>query len=148
MSAEKMNPSLPPRPVAEFRTTHWSVVLTASDEDSPEATSALEILCRAYWYPLYAYVRRKGHGPNEAQDLTQEFFARLLERKFLKAVQQERGKFRWFLLSAMKRFLANEWRKDHAIKRGSGHAVFSLDEIDAEGRYRLEPADHATPEKL
>jgi RNA polymerase sigma-70 factor (ECF subfamily) len=131
-----------------FATTHWSVVLAARDEDSPRAGAALETLCRAYWYPLYAYVRRKGHGPEEAQDLTQEFFARLLERNFLQAVQQERGKFRWFLLSAMKRFLANEWHKDHAAKRGGRHVVLSLDETVAEGRFQLEPADPLTPEKL
>lgn len=106
MSAENAKPSFT-TPAAEFRTTHWSVVLTARAEDSPEAASALETLCHTYWYPLYAYVRRKGHNPDDARDLTQEFFARLLERNFLKAVQQERGKFRWFLLSAMKRFLAN-----------------------------------------
>ena len=131
-----------------FTTTHWSVILAARAEDSPKAADALAQLCQTYWYPLYAYIRRRGHEPPDAQDLTQEFFARLLERNFLKAVKQERGKFRWFLLSAVKRFLANEWNRENAAKRGGGQSIVSLDEQTAEGRYRLEIADDATPEKL
>ena len=138
---------LPVEASAQFCTTHWSVVLTAREEGSPRAAAALEALCRTYWYPLYAYVRRHGHEPWDAQDLTQEFFAQLLERNFLKAVQQERGKFRWFLLCTMQRFLAREWNRAHAAKRGGGCNFISLDET-AEGRYRLEIADDATPEKL
>lgn len=134
-------------PVA-FPTTHWSVVLSAGEEDSAQATEALGRLCQTYWYPLYAYVRRRGYAVHDAQDLTQEFFARLLEKNFLNAVRQERGKFRWFLLSALKRFLANEWNHDRAAKRGGSHNLLSLDEETAEGRYRLEIADHLTPEKL
>src|SRR5262245_28274842 len=95
-----------------FPTTHWSVVLTAREE-SPRAADALAQLCEVYWYPVYAYIRRRGHGPHDAQDLTQEFFAQLLKKNFLKAVRQERGKFRWFLLSGIKRFLANEWNREH-----------------------------------
>jgi RNA polymerase sigma-70 factor (ECF subfamily) len=131
-----------------FVTTHWSVVLAAQDEESPGATDALAQLCQTYWYPLYAYIRRRGHEPHDAQDLTQEFFAQLLEKNILKAVQQERGKFRWFLLSAVKRFLANEWHRAQAAKRGGGQNLVSLDEETAEGRYRYEVADHSSPEKL
>lgn len=135
-------------PDAQFRTTHWSAVLAAREEDSPRADDALAQLCRTYWYPLYAYVRRRGHTPHDAQDLTQEFFARLLEKRMLSAVRRERGKFRWFLLSAMKRFLANDWNREHAAKRGGGQSVVSLDEQTAENRYRFEIADDATPEIL
>jgi DNA-directed RNA polymerase specialized sigma24 family protein len=131
-----------------FTTTHWSVVLAAREEDSPQAADALARLCRTYWYPLYAYVRRRGREPHDAQDLTQEFFARLLEKNFLAAVRQERGKFRWFLLSALKCFLANEWNREHADKRGGGQGIVSLDEETAEGRYRYEIPDHSTPDKL
>ena len=145
-------PVQPPRPpdndAARFATTHWSVVLAAREQDSPRAADALTSLCRTYWYPLYAYIRRHGHAPQDAQDLTQEFFARLLEKNFLAAVRQERGKFRWFLLSALKRFLANEWNREHAAKRGGRRTIVSLDEETAEGRYRYEVADHATPDKL
>jgi RNA polymerase sigma factor (sigma-70 family) len=133
---------------AQFTTTHWSIVWAARDEDSRQAANALAQLCQTYWYPLYAYVRRRGHDPHDAQDLTQEFFARLLERNFLKAVQRERGKFRWFLLSAVKRFLANEWNREHAAKRGGYQSLISLDEQTVEGRYRLEIVDSVTPEKL
>ena len=133
---------------AQFRTTHWSVVLEAREAESPHAIHALEALCRTYWYPLYAYVRRRGHASHAAQDLTQEFFARLVERNILTAVRQERGKFRWFLLSALQRFLANEWNRGHAAKRGGRQIIVSLDEKVAEGRYRFEAVDHATPETL
>lgn len=136
------------KPADWFVTTHWSVVLAARDEESPRATDALAQLCHSYWYPLYAYIRRRGHEPHDAQDLTQEFFARLLEKNILKAVQQERGKFRWFLLSAVKRFLANEWNREHAAKRGGGQSIVSLDEETAEGRYRYEVVDHTGPDKL
>ena len=131
-----------------FVTTHWSVVLAARENDSPRAARALAQLCRVYWYPLYAYIRRRGHDAHAAQDLTQEFFARLLRQDILKAVQQERGKFRWFLLSAAKRFLANEWNRDHALKRGGGQTLLSLDEETAEGRYRHEIPDDSSPDKL
>lgn len=135
-------------PEAQFRTTHWSVVLAAHGEGSPGGEEAMAKLCCAYWYPLYAYVRRRGYTPHDAQDLTQEFFARLLEKQVLSAVRRERGKFRWFLLSALKRFLANEWNREHAAKRGGGRVVLSLDEQTAENRYRFEIADDSTPERL
>ena len=91
-----------------FLTTHWSVVLAAKDKSSPESVAALEVLCRTYWYPLYAFVRHQGHSPSDAQDLTQEFFARLLAKEFLRAADREKGRFRTFLRVALRRFLANE----------------------------------------
>lgn len=131
-----------------FATTHWSMVIAAGDASSPHAQGALEALCRAYWYPLYAYVRRKGYTSQDAQDLTQEFFARLLKRNYLTAADRNRGRFRSFLLGSLEHFLAREWTKAHAQKRGGGHHLFSLDELDAEGRYQLEPAHELTAEKM
>ena len=130
-----------------FTTTHWSVVLSAREHDSPQAAAALEKLCRTYWYPLYAYVRRQGHDEPSAKDLTQEFFFRLLQKNRLNQVQREKGRFRSFLLASLKNFLADEWDKAQAQKRGGGQALLSLDNT-AEGRYRLEPADNLTPDKL
>jgi RNA polymerase sigma-70 factor (ECF subfamily) len=133
---------------AVFTTTHWSVVLQAGQTDSQNAPEALGRLCRTYWYPLYAYLRRKGHNADDAQDLTQEFFARLLARNYLSAADRSKGKFRSFLLGAVDHFLAKEWRRAHAQKRGGGQHVLSLDEMDAEKRYLLEPADELTPAKI
>jgi RNA polymerase sigma-70 factor (ECF subfamily) len=130
-----------------FATTHWSVVLAAGAGQSPGAQAALAKLCGAYWYPLYAYVRREGYAAHDAQDLTQEFFARLLAKDFLRSVGQEKGRFRSFLLVALKRFLVNEWQRTHAAKRGGGKCV-PLDEVTAENRYHLEPVDEMTAEKL
>jgi RNA polymerase sigma-70 factor (ECF subfamily) len=129
-----------------FGTTLWTVVLAAGNPEHPETTSALDRLCRTYWYPVYAYVRRKGRSAAEAEDLTQEFFSRLLARDFPGGVSREGGKFRSYLLRSLDRFLVNEWRRDNAVKRGGGVATFSLDGVDAEARYGLEPADPATPE--
>ena len=131
-----------------FATTHWSVVLTAQRHDSTRAHAALSNLCQTYWYPLYAFVRRQGHGAHDAQDLTQEFFARLLEKNYLAVADRERGKFRSFLLASLKHFLANEWNRAQAAKRGGGQVIASLNETDAEGRYALEPADTVTAEKI
>ena len=117
----------------EFLTTRWSVVLAANGE-STTAQVALGKLCHAYWYPLYAYVRRQGQSPHDAQDLTQEFFSRLLAKGWLAGVDRERGRFRSWLLASMKHFLANEWDKSCTQKRGGGAALFSLDEISAEER--------------
>jgi DNA-directed RNA polymerase specialized sigma24 family protein len=128
-----------PGTAAQFATTHWSVVLSAGASNSPEANMALEILCRAYWYPLYAYVRRKGYDAPDAQDLTQEFFARLLARNYLNVADRNRGKFRSFLVGSLEHFLAREWTRAHAQKRGGGQSLFSLDETDAENRYLREP---------
>ena len=131
-----------------FRTTHWSVVLAARDAQSPRAHEALEKLCRAYWYPLYAYVRRQGQGAAEAQDLTQEFFSRLLADETLTRVDPARGKFRSFLLATMNHLMANEWDRAQAQKRGGGCTHFSLDAVAAEDRYQLEPLDVESPDKL
>jgi RNA polymerase sigma factor (sigma-70 family) len=122
--------------------------VSAAQADSPQAAEALEALCRAYWYPLYAYVRRSGHSSWEAEDLTQEFFARLLERGFPVGISPDGGKFRSYLLAAMKNFLVNEWHSRRAAKRGGGKVPISLDELGAEQRYQSEPADETTPEKL
>ena len=131
-----------------FSTTHWSIVVAAGGPDSPQAAEALEQLCRTYWYPLYAYVCRSGHSPEDAQDLTQEFFARLLARHYLAAVHPERGKFRWFLLSAVKRFLINE--REHALtaRRGGTHPHLPFDGERAAERYRLDAADLCSPDRL
>lgn len=129
-------------------TTHWSVIRDAGHGTQTTAARALEELCRAYWYPLYAYVRRRGHSETDACDLTQEFFCRLLQGDWLRDLQPERGRFRCFLLAAMNHFLANERRRGQAIKRGGGCPLFSLDEQDAEGRYLLEPAHEQSPERL
>src|SRR5262249_37586686 len=133
--------------VREFTTTHWSVVLSAGDPESPQAADALEQLCRAYWYPLYAYVRRDGSKPADAEDLTQAFFARFLEKDYLADVRREKGRFRSFLLASLKHFLADERDRSRAIKRGRGRTMLSLDAQDAEGRYLLEPRDELTAEK-
>jgi len=106
-----------------FATTHWSVVLAAADPEAPEAAAALEQLCRTYWYPLYAYVRRRGYSPEDAQDLTQEFFWRLVDRKWLPQADRQKGRFRSFCLAAMNHFLANEWDRAKAVKRG-GRVLF------------------------
>jgi len=131
-----------------FATTHWSVVLAAADEETPESTAALERLCRTYWYPLYAYVRREGHGAVEAQDLTQEFFARLLARNSLTEVAPQKGKFRSFLLAAMRHFLSDQRDRACAAKRGGGVEVLSLDAPEAEERYRLEPVERLDAVKI
>jgi RNA polymerase sigma factor (sigma-70 family) len=133
-----------------FVTTQWSVVLAATRSDTTRAQTALEKLCRTYWYPLYAYVRRRGHPAADAQDLTQAFFARLLERHWLNAADRDRGHFRTFLLMTMSRFLSDEWDKARAQKRGGGmmHVPAQLDTVGAENRYGCEPADDRTPEQI
>jgi RNA polymerase sigma-70 factor (ECF subfamily) len=131
-----------------FSTTHWSVVLAATDTDSPGAQQALEQLCRTYWYPLYCFVRRHGHSPSDAEDLTQAFFAHLLERGTLKRVTREKGRFRSFLLASLKYFLADQWDKGRALKRGGGRALVSLDAEGTEERYQRECADELTAERL
>jgi len=127
----------PAAPQTLFVTTRWSVVLAAQDRSSPDSAAALDMLCRAYWYPLYAYVRGTGRAPDDAQDLTQEFFARLLARDWLRVVLPEKGRFRTFLLVAMKRFLTNEWHRGMRQKRGGGQQLLSLD--TAETRFAAEP---------
>jgi RNA polymerase sigma factor (sigma-70 family) len=123
-----------------FVTTRWSVVLSAQEKNSGQAATALEALCRTYWYPLYAYVRRFGRSAPDAQDLTQEFFARLLEKDYLRAADRTKGRFRTFLLVALKRFLANEWDRAQAAKRGGGNVAVPFDTAFAESRYAMDSA--------
>lgn len=131
-----------------FRSTHWSLVELAGDADSPQATAALEKLCRTYWLPLYSYIRRQGYGPHDAQDLAQGFFARLLRMNSLASVGPQKGKFRTFLLAALNHFLSDERDHARAEKRGGGKTLISLDETSAEKRYLEVPAPDLTPEKL
>ncbi len=131
-----------------FATTRWTVVLAAGRADSPESTTALETLCRTYWYPLYAFARRQGHAPPDAEDVTQSFFARFLERNYLEGLSSERGRFRAFLLACFKHFLANEWDRSSRLKRGGDREFISLEAQSAETRYLEEPADHLSPDRV
>ncbi len=131
-----------------FATTRWSLVAEAGGAASPECRAALATLCELYWYPLYAFVRRKGYQAAEAQDLTQAFFAELLEKERLQLADPQRGRFRSFLLGALNHFLANQRRAAAAQKRGGGHNVLSIDFDDGETRYQREPVDATTPEKI
>jgi RNA polymerase sigma-70 factor (ECF subfamily) len=140
--------SSPGQHAVQFTTTHWSVVLAAGQVASAQSDLALAKLCEMYWYPLYAYVRRRGYGPEDAQDLTQSFFARLLQKNYVQQADQQRGKFRTFLLSALSHFLADEWDRAHRLKRGGEQIFVSFDAAAAEERYRLEPADLQDPAKL
>jgi RNA polymerase sigma factor (sigma-70 family) len=129
-----------------FATTHWSVVLAAGHSSVPGAQAALEKLCRTYWYPLYVFVRRQGNSPEDAQDLTQEFFARLLDKNQLAQADRERGKFRTFLLGSLKNFLVNEWKRAGRLKRGGGLEFLSIDANVAEHCYAAEPANESNPD--
>lgn len=131
-----------------FQTTQWSLVAAAGNGEPVEARAALEQLCRGYWYPVYAFIRRRGYQPDDARDLTQEFFARLIEKEHLEAADQQRGRFRTFLLTAVTRFLANQQERAAAQKRGGGQHPLSLNVSDGESRYQCEPADHWTAERL
>jgi len=131
-----------------FATTHWSVVMAAGKGDSPEAADALEQLCRTYWYPLYAFVRRQGHGTPDAEDLTQEFFTRFLAKEYFGRADPALGRFRSFLLACLKNFLREQQRQARRLKRGGGQTIISWDSRTAEERYRLEPADPITPEQV
>jgi len=133
---------------ARFQTTHWSVVLEAGKSVSPQSSEALEKLCQTYWQPLYVFIRRKGYPEEDAQDLTQEFFARLLERRDFETVHPYKGKFRTFLLAAMTHFLANERDRARAVKRGAGQKLISLSEIKPEQFRALEPVSDVSPDKL
>jgi RNA polymerase sigma factor (sigma-70 family) len=138
------------RDAAGFAATQWTLILTAARQEgaSSRAAEAMAELCRIYWYPLYAFIRRRGHDVPDAEDLTQEFFVRLLAKDHLAAVDPQKGKFRAFLLASLKHFLANEWDRSQAKKRGGGRVPIAWDALKAERRYALEPADHLTPEKL
>jgi RNA polymerase sigma-70 factor (ECF subfamily) len=141
-----MTSANPQQPV--FVTTRWSVILAAGRLENAGSRGALEKLCQTYWYPLYAYVRRHGRSPEDAQDLTQEFFARLLEGNWVERADREKGKFRSFLLTAMNHFLSGEWDKARAQKRGGGVPAVPLQLDTAETRYGLDPADRTTPEQV
>jgi RNA polymerase sigma-70 factor (ECF subfamily) len=131
-----------------FATTHWSLVLAAGEQGSPEAAAAMAELCRTYWYPLYAYVRRKGYSRDDAQDLTQELFARFLERRSFALADRRRGRFRSFLLASLENFLAKEWRRSQRLKRGGGRRHISWDAEEAEGRYLQEAAEELSAERI
>ncbi len=148
MIPRNSNPGAGGPPAEAFPTTHWSWVDAAGKADSPQARDALARLCETYWYPLYAYVRRSGRDAVDAQDLTQEFFCRLIAENFVAGAVQERGRFRSFLLVALKRFLIDEWQRGRAQKRGGGLEVVSLDAEEAEHRYGLEPVDPMTAERI
>ena len=132
----------------QFATTHWSVVLAAGKSSSPQHEQALSTLCQTYWFPLYAYLRRRGYDTHQAEDYTQGFFADILEKHDLRAADPERGRFRSFLLATLKHFLSDERDHAHAQKRGGGRKLLSLDFQEAESQYHLEPADRLSPEKL
>lgn len=146
-TAEQL-PTAEPRATYQFTTTHWSVVTSAGREVSEASSAALEKLCRAYWYPLFVYVRRRGYGEEQAKDLTQSFFAQLILRNFLCDANPARGRFRTFLLTAMRNFLANEWDHSQALKRGGGVEFISLDLAHAENAALHEPGHDCTPERL
>ncbi len=131
-----------------FASTHWSVVLAAKESGTAPAAEALEKLCRTYWPPLYAFIRREGYNEAEAKDLTQEFFLRLIDREFLQHVRHQRGKFRSFLLTFLKHFLSEQRGRANAQKRGGGMTILSLDQLGEEGPYLMEPVDHMSPDQV
>src|SRR4051812_39897644 len=139
-----MNASSP----APFVTTRWSVVLDAASESAPASREALETLCRAYWPPIYAFVRRRGYSPEDAQDLTQAFFAHFLERKLASVANPDRGRFRTFLLHCCEYFMAKHWRDSQRLKRGGGREFLPLDTVSAEEWYHRDLIDPLTPEHL
>lgn len=141
-------PEARPRAISAFATTQWTLVLNAARADTPEAARALATLCENYWYPLYAFVRRQGRSAHDAEDLTQAFFARLLEKDYLAHVAREKGRFRSFLLAALKHFLANEWDKARAQKRGGDCSMVPLDAGKAESRYAFEPVNALSADKI
>ena len=146
--SEKIPKYSTPSGAGQFATTHWSVILAAGDSAAALHEPALSTLCRTYWFPLYAYLRRRGYDSHQAEDYTQGFFAGILERKGLRKADPKCGKFRSFLLASLKNFLADEWDRSHARKRGGEKTVLSLDFDAAAGRYEREPAHQMSPEKL
>jgi RNA polymerase sigma-70 factor (ECF subfamily) len=130
-----------------FATTHWTVVLAAGRRHTPQSDLALEELCRTYWFPLYAYVRRRGHGREDAEDSVQAFFARFLARNYLAGLSAERGRFRAFLLASLKHFLINEWKKSRCLKRGGGEKVLSLDWQTADSMFQVAATNEPSPDK-
>jgi RNA polymerase sigma factor (sigma-70 family) len=146
LTPEPTNPSST-APGDVFATTHWTVVLAAGRRSTPQADHALEELCRAYWFPLYAYVRRRGHSKEDAEDLTQAFFAAFLRKNYLEGLSAERGRFRAFLLASLKHFLANEWDKSQRQKRGGNIPHLSLDWQTADTRFQLAAPTETSPDK-
>jgi RNA polymerase sigma-70 factor (ECF subfamily) len=148
MDAPERNPTPDTAMGARFAATSWTNVMAAQQQGSPEAEAALERLCRTYWYPLYAYLRRKGHDPHRAQDLTQEFLYRLIKENYLGAADRRRGKFRSFLLASLNHFVSNQRDYERAVKRGGRVNIVSLEDTDSEGRFLREPASDLSPEKI
>lgn len=144
--SESSHGSQPQSP--RFATTQWSLVVAAGRASSPDADDALATLCETYWYPLYAFARRRGQAAEDARDLVQEFFSRMLEKDYLQTADRERGRFRSFLLTVFKRFLSNERDRQLAQKRGGGKSLLSIDVQAGEDRYRFEPTDDWTPERI
>ncbi len=143
-----LSSSASPRTEAAFTTTHWSVVVSAQGQDTARSRQALETLCRTYWYPLYAFARRSGRSPADAEDLTQAFFCRVIEKDYLKSAEAAKGRFRSFLLVAFKRFAANEWDRQHAQKRGGFAAVVPIDQEFAESRFAADTQHNLAPDVL
>jgi len=135
-------------PAGRFPTTHWSCIIKAGDPSAPGTRDAVAALCQSYWYPLYTFIRRRGHDPDEALDLVQEYFARLLEGRVFKAADPARGRFRTFLLTDCEHFLAKQHIRAEALKRGGDHVIVSIDAVEAEGRFGREPAHDLTAERL
>lgn len=148
MNSPSQNQTVAAGTDAQFRETHWSVVMAAADPNTGRAQIALETLCRTYWYPLYAFLRRQGRTPEQAKDLTQEFFVHILEKETLARARRERGKFRTFLLTVLRHLVSDLREKEHALKRGGGQALISLDADEAEQRFACEPATELDPEKI
>lgn len=144
-SGQSTQPSSAPGDI--FATTHWTVVLAAGQRHSPQADHALEELCRTYWFPLYAYVRRRGHAKADAEDLVQAFFARFLAKNYLAGLSEERGRFRAFLLAALKNFLINEWKHASRQKRGGGEATLSLDWETADTKFQVAAQNEPSPDQ-
>src|SRR5215472_12368230 len=145
MTEEPSNPETQEGPARGFHTTHWSVVLAAGEEGSEQAAAALARLCQTYWFPVYAFIRKRGHSPEQAQDLTQDFFAGFLEKNYVAKAARERGRFRVFMMSSVQNFLYNQHDRAQAQKRGGGLALLSLDYQDAEQRYQVEPVEESDP---
>jgi len=131
-----------------FATTQWSLVVAAGDRDHPDAREALATLCADYWQPIYVFLRRQGADDERARDLTQGFFTTLLEKNYVGDARRERGRFRTFLLTSVKHYVANEWDRDRAVKRGGGQPLISIDRLRAEQAYTSEPSHDETPERL
>src|SRR5262245_24242720 len=148
-SSESVMVSQPPTDgPSAFPTTQWSLVILAGDPDAPQAKESLAELCHAYWYPLYAYIRRRGYNPEQAKDLTQDFFVRALEKSLLAEADPARGRFRSFLRTVCAHFLANRRDWEHARKRGGSRITLPIDAAGAEGQYARELADGLTPERI